>query len=116
MLFDLQLRGPVTALSAHGVVNAARYNLSISSIMIRPLIMIAVLSHPVGPLKDSAENIYATCEFVANLALLSMEESTNLTNIKANHETTELKCPVLGAAPSASARPTRIASHSPHCH
>src|SRR4249919_1412998 len=99
----------VTTLSAGGALNAAPYSLFNVVGHDPPVIMIAVLPHPEGRLKDTAANIYATREFVVNLVPRSMAEAMNITNIDAPQTTNELTLAKLKAAPSATIKPPRIA-------
>ena len=99
----------VTTLSAEGAINAAPYSLFNVVSHDPPVVMIAVLPHPEGRLKDTAANIYATREFVVNLVPQSMAEAMNITNIDAPQTTNELTLAKLKAAPSATIKPPRIA-------
>ena len=99
----------VTTLSAEEAVNAAPYSLFNVVSHDPPVIMIAVLPHPDGRLKDTAANIYATREFVANLVPQSMAEAMNITNIDAPQGRNELTLAGLQTAPSATIKPPRIA-------
>ena len=56
----------LTTLSADGALNAAPYSLFNVVSHDPPVIMIAILRHPEGRLKDTAANVFATREFVAN--------------------------------------------------
>jgi flavin reductase (DIM6/NTAB) family NADH-FMN oxidoreductase RutF len=71
----------VTTLSVDGAINAAPYSLFNVVSHDPPVLMIAVLPHPEGRLKDTAANIYATREFVVNLVPRSMAEAMNITNM-----------------------------------
>jgi flavin reductase (DIM6/NTAB) family NADH-FMN oxidoreductase RutF len=99
----------VTTLSAKGAVNAAPYSLFNVVCHDPPVIMISVLSHPDGRLKDTAANIYATREFVANLVPRSMAEAMNITNIDAPEGRNELAFAGLQTAPATTIKPPRIA-------
>jgi flavin reductase (DIM6/NTAB) family NADH-FMN oxidoreductase RutF len=99
----------VTTLSAQGALNAAPYSLLNVVSHDPPVIMIAVLPHPEGRLKDTAANIYATREFVANLVPRAMAEAMNITNIDAPEGRNELALAGLRAVPSAAVKPPRIA-------
>jgi flavin reductase (DIM6/NTAB) family NADH-FMN oxidoreductase RutF len=98
----------VTTVSAQGAVNAAPYSLFNVVSHDPPVVMIAVLSHPEGRLKDTAANIFATREFVVNLVPGTMAEAMNITNIDAPPATDELALAGLEAVPSVSIRPPRI--------
>ena len=99
----------VTTLSAEGAINAAPYSLFNVVSHDPPVIMIAVLPHPEGRLKDTAANIYATREFVVNLVPRSMAEAMNITNIDAPEGRNELTLAELKAARSATIKPPRVA-------
>jgi flavin reductase (DIM6/NTAB) family NADH-FMN oxidoreductase RutF len=99
----------VTTLSAEGAINAAPYSLFNVVSYDPPVIMIAILPHPEGRLKDTAANIYATREFAVNLVPRSMAEAMNITNIDAPEGRNELTLAELKAAPSATIKPPRIA-------
>jgi flavin reductase (DIM6/NTAB) family NADH-FMN oxidoreductase RutF len=99
----------VTTLSADGALNAAPYSLFNAVSHDPPVIMIAVLPHPAGRLKDTAANIFATREFVVNLVPRSMAEAMNITNIDAPQGANELALAGLLPAPSVSIKPPRIA-------
>src|SRR5262249_42855136 len=62
----------VTTLSVDGALNAAPYSLFNVVSHDPPVLMIAILPHPEGRLKDTAVNIFATREFVVNLVPRSM--------------------------------------------
>jgi len=76
----------VTTHSANGAVNAAPYSLFNVVSHDPPVIMISILSHPDGRLKDTAANIYETREFVVNLVPRSIADAMNITNIDAPRE------------------------------
>jgi flavin reductase (DIM6/NTAB) family NADH-FMN oxidoreductase RutF len=99
----------VTTLSERGALNAAPYSLLNVVSHDPPVIMIAILPHPEGRLKDTAANIYATREFVANLVPRAMAEAMNITNIDAPEGTNELVLAGLRATPSVTVKPPRIA-------
>ena len=100
----------VTTFSADGALNGAPYSLFNVVSHDPPVVMIAVLPHPDGRLKDTAANIFATREFVVNLVPRSMAEAMNITNIDAPPGTNELTLAGLDAAPSTSIKPPQIAS------
>jgi flavin reductase (DIM6/NTAB) family NADH-FMN oxidoreductase RutF len=99
----------VTTLSAAGALNAAPYSLFNVVGHDPPVIMVAVLPHPEGRLKDTADNIFATREFVVNLVPQSMAEAMNITCIDAPAGRNELELVDLATAPSAKVKPPRIA-------
>jgi flavin reductase (DIM6/NTAB) family NADH-FMN oxidoreductase RutF len=100
----------VTTHSADGALNAAPYSLFNVASHDPPVIMIAVLSHPEGRLKDTAANIFATREFVVNLVPRQMAEAMNITNLDAPQGTNELALAGLEVLPSATVKPPRIAA------
>ena len=99
----------VTTLSATGALNAAPYSLFNVVGHDPPVIMVAVLPHPEGRLKDTADNIFATREFVVNVVPRSMAEAMNVTCIDAPAGRNELELVNLATAPSTTVKPPRIA-------
>jgi flavin reductase (DIM6/NTAB) family NADH-FMN oxidoreductase RutF len=59
--------------------------------------------------EDTASNIHATREFVANLVPRPMAEAMNITNIDAPEGTSERALAGLQIAPSATVKPPRLA-------
>jgi flavin reductase (DIM6/NTAB) family NADH-FMN oxidoreductase RutF len=100
----------VTTLSADGIVNAAPYSLFNVVSHDPPVLMIAVLAHPEGRLKDTAANIFATREFAVNLVPRSMADAMNITCIDAPPGRNELELAGLATAPSKAIKPPRIAA------
>jgi flavin reductase (DIM6/NTAB) family NADH-FMN oxidoreductase RutF len=112
LLLGTILPRPITIVTTHssdGALNAAPYSLFNVVSHDPPVIMIAVLPHLEGRLKDTATNIFATREFVLNLVPRSMAEAMNITNIDAPQGTNELALAGLDVAPSALVKPPRIA-------
>jgi flavin reductase (DIM6/NTAB) family NADH-FMN oxidoreductase RutF len=70
--------------------------------------MISVLAHPDGRLKDTANNILATKEFVINLVSEPLAEAMNITCIDAPPGTNELELAKLKTAPSIKVKPPRV--------
>lgn len=99
----------VTTLSADGALNAAPYSLFNVVSHDPAVLMLAVLPHPEGRLKDTASNVFAKREFVVNLVPRSMAEAMNITNIDAPAGTNELALAGLYVAASASVAPPRVA-------
>jgi flavin reductase (DIM6/NTAB) family NADH-FMN oxidoreductase RutF len=99
----------VTTLDANGALNAAPYSLFNVVGHDPPVIMIAVLPHPQGRLKDTGANIFATREFVVNLVPRALAEAMNVTCIDAPPGTNELALAGLATAPSTAVRVPRIA-------
>ena len=99
----------VTTVSAAGSLNAAPYSLFNVVCHDPPMLMVSVLPHPEGRLKDTAGNILATREFVVNLVPRAMAEAMNITNIDAPPGRDELELAGLATAPSSVVKPPRIA-------
>ena len=100
----------VTTLSAEGALTAAPYSLFNVVGHDPPVVMIAVLPHPEGRLKDTAANILATREFVVNLVPQALAAAMNITCIDAPPGRNELDLVGLETAPSAAVKPPRIAA------
>jgi flavin reductase (DIM6/NTAB) family NADH-FMN oxidoreductase RutF len=100
----------VTTVSGDGEANAAPYSLFNVVSHDPPVLMIAVLPHSQGRLKDTAANAFATREFVANLVPRYLADAMNITNIDAPPGTNELTLAKLETAPSTSVKPPRIAT------
>jgi flavin reductase (DIM6/NTAB) family NADH-FMN oxidoreductase RutF len=100
----------VTTISSDGVINAAPY--SLLSVMGHDpaVVMISVLAHPDQRLKDTANNIFATKEFVINLVSESVAEAMNITCIDAPPGINELDLAQLKTAPSIKVRPPRVSA------
>lgn len=99
----------VTTVSAAGALNAAPYSLFNVVSHDPPVLMIAVLPHPQGRMKDTAANVFETREFVVNLVPRSMAEAMNVTSIDAPPGISELSLAGLETVPSIFAKPPRIA-------
>jgi flavin reductase (DIM6/NTAB) family NADH-FMN oxidoreductase RutF len=69
-----------------------------------------VLAHPDGRLKDTADNILATKEFVINLVSEFVAEAMNITCIDAPLGTNELELAKLKTAPSIKVKPPRVSA------
>ena len=74
--------------------------------------VISVLGHPDGRLKDTANNILETKEFVINLVSEPVAEAMNITCIDAPPGTNELELAKLRIEPSVKVKPPRV-SESP---
>ena len=99
----------VTTHSINGSVNAAPYSLFNAVSHDPPVVMISMLAHPDGRLKDTAANIYDTREFVVNLVPRPMAEAMNVTNIDAPQGKNELELAGLITARCTIVTPPRIA-------
>jgi flavin reductase (DIM6/NTAB) family NADH-FMN oxidoreductase RutF len=102
----------VTTISADGTINAAPYSLFNVMGHDPAVAMISVLAHPEQRLKDTANNILATKEFVINLVSESLAEAMNITCIDAPPGTNELELARLKTAASIKVKPPRV-SESP---
>jgi len=102
----------VTTISSDGTINAAPYSLFNVMGYDPAVAMIAVLAHPDQRLKDTANNILATKEFVINLVSESLAEAMNITCIDAPVGTNELELARLKTASSIKVSPPRV-SESP---
>jgi flavin reductase (DIM6/NTAB) family NADH-FMN oxidoreductase RutF len=102
----------VTTISSDGAVNAAPYSLFNVMGHDPAIVMFSVLAHPEKRLKDTANNILATKEFVINLVSESVAEAMNITCIDAPSGTNELELAKLKTFPSVKVKPPRI-SESP---
>jgi flavin reductase (DIM6/NTAB) family NADH-FMN oxidoreductase RutF len=102
----------VTTISSNGAINAAPYSLFNVMGHDPAVAMISVLAHPDQRLKDTANNILATKEFVINLVSESVAEAMNITCVDAPPGTNELELAKLKTAASIKVKPPRI-SESP---
>jgi flavin reductase (DIM6/NTAB) family NADH-FMN oxidoreductase RutF len=100
----------VTTLAHNGAVNAAPYSLFNVASYDPPIIMISVLPHREGRLKDTATNIFATKEFVVGLVSETLAEAMNITCIDAPPGANELQLARLETAPSTRVGPPRVAA------
>ena len=102
----------VTTISSGGTINAAPYSLFNVMGHDPAVAMISVLAHPGGRLKDTANNILETKEFVINLVSEPVAEAMNITCIDAPPGTNELELAKLRIEPSVKVKPPRV-SESP---
>ena len=102
----------VTTISSGGAINAAPYSLFNVMGHDPAVAMISVLAHPDGRLKDTANNILETKEFVINLVSEHVAEAMNITCIDAPPGTNELELAKLRIEPSVKVKPPRV-SESP---
>lgn len=98
----------VTTRSPDGVANAAPFSFFNVLGHEPPTVVLGLLRHPEKGLKDTAENILATGEFVAHLVPHQMAEAMNVTCVDAPPGTDELKLAGLQTAPSRMIAPPRI--------
>ncbi|TDK48101.1 flavin reductase family protein [Antarcticimicrobium luteum] len=99
----------VTTRSADGVVNAAPYSFFNMMGHEPPTVALGLLRDPDKGLKDTAENISATGEFVVNLVARGMAEAMNVTAINAPRGVSEVDLAGLETAPSTLIAPPRLA-------
>ena len=99
----------VTTRSADGVVNAAPFSFFNVLGHEPPTVALGLLRHPEKGLKDTAENILATGEFVAHLVPRGMADAMNATCVDAPREVDELALAGLRTVPSQMVSPPRIA-------
>lgn len=98
----------VTTRAADGTLNAAPYSFFNVIGDDPPTIVLGVLAHGEGRLKDTAANIRATGEFVVNLVDEAHAEVMNLTCIDAPPGVDELALAGVTTAPSVQVAPPRI--------
>lgn len=98
----------VTTTSANGAINAAPYSLFNVMGHDPAVAAISVLAHPDRRLKDTANNILATKEFVLNLVSQRLAEAMNITCIDAPPGTNELELAKLQTSPSIKVKPPRV--------
>jgi flavin reductase (DIM6/NTAB) family NADH-FMN oxidoreductase RutF len=99
----------ITTLAPDGTPNAAPYSLFNIMGADPPLVAVSVLPHAENRLKDTAQNILATGEFVVNLVSEAIAENMNITCVDAPPGVDELKLAQLDAVPSIKVRPPRVA-------
>lgn len=99
----------VTTRSVDGVVNAAPYSFFNMMGHEPPTVALGLLRDPDKGLKDTAENIAATGEFVINLVARGMAEAMNATAINAPRGVSEVDLAGLDLAPSGLIAPPRLA-------
>ena len=98
----------ITTLGSDGRVNAAPYSLFNVMGHDPAVAMVSVLAHPEARLKDTANNILATKEFVINLVSEAVAEAMNITCIDAPPDNNELELADLKTAASVKVKPPRI--------
>ncbi|HEY2528962.1 MAG TPA: flavin reductase family protein [Xanthobacteraceae bacterium] len=98
----------VTTISATGAINAAPYSLFNVMGHDPAVAVISVLAHPDRRLKDTADNILATKQFVLNLVSERLAEAMNITCIDAPPGTNELELAKLQTSPSIKVKPPRV--------
>jgi flavin reductase (DIM6/NTAB) family NADH-FMN oxidoreductase RutF len=98
----------ITTLGPDGRVNAAPYSLFNIMGHDPAVAMVSVLAHPEARLKDTANNILATKEFVINLVSETVAEAMNITCIDAPPGINELELANLKTAASVKVKPPRV--------
>ena len=99
----------VTTRSRDGIANAAPFSFFNVLGHEPPTVVLGLLRHPEKGLKDTAENILATGEFVAHLVSRPLAEAMNVTCVDAPPEVDELALAGLRTVPSQMVAPPRIA-------
>jgi flavin reductase (DIM6/NTAB) family NADH-FMN oxidoreductase RutF len=100
----------ITTLGPDGRINAAPYSLFNVMGHDPAVAMVSVLAHPQSRLKDTANNILATKEFVINLVSETIAEAMNITCIDAPPGINELELANLKTADSVKVKPPRVAA------
>jgi flavin reductase (DIM6/NTAB) family NADH-FMN oxidoreductase RutF len=99
----------ITTAAEDGSVNAAPYSFFNALGGAPPVVAVGMMRDPARGLKDTAENILATAEFVVNLVPDALAEAMNLTSIDAPRGVDETALAGLATLPSVHVRPPRIA-------
>lgn len=99
----------VTTKAADGSFNAAPYSFFNAMGSDPATLVVGMLRDPKKGLKDSAQNIVDTGEFVVNLVSRDLAEAMNVTCIDAPRGVNELELAGLETAPSEKIAPPRIA-------
>lgn len=98
----------VTTRSRDGIANAAPFSFFNVLGHEPPTVVLGLLRHPNKGLKDTAQNIVATGEFVAHLVPHQMAEAMNATGVDAPPEVDEIELAGLETLPSQMVAPPRI--------
>jgi flavin reductase (DIM6/NTAB) family NADH-FMN oxidoreductase RutF len=99
----------VTTRDAAGVINAAPYSFFNAMGHEPPVVVLGILAHAEGRLKDTAQNIVDTGEFVVNLVPERLAEAMNVTCADAPPEVDETRLAGLALADSEVVGPPRLA-------
>jgi len=99
----------VTTRSAEGAVNAAPYSFFNAMGHDPPVVVLGILAHGEGRLKDTSRNILETREFVVNLVPERLAEAMNLTCIDAPPGVDETELASLALSPSETVLAPRLA-------
>lgn len=100
----------VTTCSADGVLNTSPFSFFNALGDDPPVVVLGMVAHAEGRLKDTPDNIRATGEFVVNLVDEASAEAMNLTSIDAPPEVEEHTLAKLETAPSVAIAAPRIAT------
>ena len=98
----------ITSLGPNGAVNAAPYSLFNVMGHDPAVAMVSVLAHLEARLKDTANNILATKEFVINLVSEALAEAMHITCIDAPPGINELELANLKTTPSVKVKTQRV--------
>jgi flavin reductase (DIM6/NTAB) family NADH-FMN oxidoreductase RutF len=99
----------VTTRSLAGVVNAAPYSFFNAMGHAPPIVVLGILAHAEGRLKDTGQNIHDTGEFVVNLVPEQLAAAMNITCSDAPPDVDETRLAGLALAPSEVVGPPRLA-------
>lgn len=102
--------GWVTSLSQAGVVNAAPFSFFNGMGGAPPVVALGFARAPDRPLKDTAQNILDTGEFVVNLVSEELAGAMSLTSASLPHGESEVAMAGLDVAASARIAPPRLAA------
>ena len=100
----------VTTRALDGTLNAAPYSFFNAMGPNPPTLVVGLMRDPTKGLKDTAQNIVDTGEFVVNLVSHALAEQMNITAVEAPAEIDELARAGLETAPSLKIAPPRIAA------
>ena len=99
----------VTTRATDGTLNAAPYSFFNAMGNNPPTVVLGLMRDPDRGVKDTAQNIMDTGEFVVNLVSRDLAEQMNATSINAPAEVDELALAGIETAPSVRVAPPRIA-------
>jgi len=99
----------ITSLDATGRLNVAPYSFFAPITIDPPLLVLGVLAHTEGRLKDTGLNVLKTGELVVNLVPVRISQEMNLTCIDAPPGVDEAALAGLAIAPSERVAPPRLA-------
>ena len=99
----------VTTQAADGTLNAAPYSFFNAMGNDPPTVVLGLIHDPDRGVKDTAQNIVDTGEFVVNLVSVDLAEQMNATSVNAPAKVDELALAGIETAPSVRVAPPRIA-------